>query len=232
MQLSTRLPLGLYGITPDWSDFNTLYQAIEQVCAAGLPILQWRRKNTPFELACEQALHVARCCHNHGTLFVVNDDWRLALAVQADAVHLGRDDGDIKEIKQAINTANASLLVGVSCYNQLSLAQQAIDNAVDYFAFGAVFPSSVKPNAVHAPLSLFHEAKQLHRRTRQHNLASSQPDSRPNIVGIGGITLANAQQVIDAGADNIAVISGLFDTSDVYRTCREFMQLFTKRTTI
>ncbi|NOL50413.1 thiamine phosphate synthase [Pelistega europaea] len=244
MTIATRFPTGLYGITPDWSDFDRLYHAIEQACAAGLPILQWRRKHTPFELACEQARRVALCCQHHGTLFVVNDDWRLALEVGADAVHLGRDDGDIQEAKADIAAASKHLLIGVSCYNQIELAQQAIANEVDYFAFGAVFPSTVKPDAVHAPLHLFEEAKQLLTASLSPQLPNSMlnasdttatvdsldmiltPPTRPTIVGIGGITLSNAKQVIDAGADSIAVISGLFETADIYQTCKDFMTLF------
>lgn len=210
-----RFPTGLYGITPDWSDFDRLLNAITQACKAGLPILQWRRKHTPFELACTQATQVAKICREYGTLFVINDDWKLALAVQADAVHLGRDDGDIQSAKKAIAEQPHPLLIGVSCYNQLSLAQQAIVNDVDYFAFGAVFSSSVKPEAVNAPLSLFKEAKTLFHHT-----------PRQTMVAIGGITLDNAPSVIEAGADSIAVISGLFEQADIYQTCKAFNQLF------
>lgn len=223
MSTALRFPTGLYGITPDWEDFNRLYLAIEQACAAGLPILQWRRKHTPFELACEQAQQVAKCCHNHGTTFVVNDDWKLAVAVRADAVHIGKDDGDLQAVKKSIAASGHPLRIGVSCYNQLALAEQAILNGVDYFAFGAVFASTVKPNAVHAPLSLFQEAQQL-LSTPEHR--STLNNSRPCIVGIGGITLKNAQMVIQAGADSIAVISGLFETEDIYQTCKDFMKLF------
>lgn len=213
MNSSLRFPKGLYGITPEWSDFNRLLDAVKQACKAGLPILQWRRKNTPFKLACVQAAQIAQYCKEYGTLFVINDDWRLALAVQADAVHLGRDDGDIQSIKKVL--AESSLRIGVSCYNQLSLAKQAIALDVDYFAFGAVFPSSVKPNAVHAPFSLFNEAKTLFTQT-----------PRQTMVAIGGITLDNAPSIIAAGADSIAVISGLFEQADVYNTCKAFNQLF------
>lgn len=225
MSIHTRFPTGLYGITPDWPDFKRLYQAVEQACAAGLPVLQWRRKHTPFDLACQQAQRIAECCKNYGTTFVVNDDWRLALAVDADAVHLGRDDGNINEIKNTLIALKQDLLIGVSCYNQLSLAQQAIANNADYFAFGAVFPSSVKPEAVHAPLTLFKKSQQL----LSQQLADQKAKKRPCIVGIGGITLENAKQVIDAGADSIAVISGLFDSTDIYQTCKDFMTLFTTR---
>lgn len=213
---SLRFPTGLYGITPDWADFDCLLITIEQACKAGLPVLQWRRKNTPATLARLQAAQVAQCCKEYGTLFVINDDWQLALDVNADAVHLGRDDGDIQSIKKALAEKQRSLLIGMSCYNQLTLAQQAIDEYdVDYFAFGAVFPSSVKPNAVRAPLSLFKEAQQFFKQA-----------PRQTMVAIGGITLENAPKVIEAGADSIAVISGLFEQADVYNTCKAFNQLF------
>lgn len=215
MNSSLRFPKGLYGITPEWSDFGRLLDAVQQACKAGLPVLQWRRKNTPFELACVQAAQVAQYCKEYGTLFVINDDWRLALEVQADAVHLGRDDGDIQSIKNTLAEKQHSLLIGMSCYNQLPLAKQAIALDIDYFAFGAVFPSSVKPDAVHAPLSLFSDAQTLFTQT-----------PRQTMVAIGGITLDNAPAVIAAGADSIAVISGLFEQADVYNTCKAFNQLF------
>ena len=214
---TTRFPTGLYGITPEWDDFSRLFTAIETACHAGLPILQWRRKNTPFDVALEQASMVAKVCKNTGTTFVINDNWQLALAVKADAVHLGKDDASVLTVQKALQTESHSLLIGVSCYNQLELAQNAILHDVDYLAFGAVYPSSVKPNAVRAPLRLFREARDLFSPT------SSSPQT---LVAIGGITRQNAAPVIQAGADSIAVISGLFEQTDIAQTTKDFIQLF------
>ncbi|NEN75296.1 thiamine phosphate synthase [Pelistega sp. NLN82] len=211
--MHTLFPSGLYGITPEWTDFPRLLKAIEQVCLAGIPTLQWRRKGIPFEQACEQAAQVLTLCQNSGTLLVINDDWKLALHIGAPAVHIGKDDGNILHIQKTLTQTQKSLLIGVSCYNQLSLAQQAIQQGADYVAFGAVFPSSVKPNAVTAPLDLFSQIKTV----------VSNP---PPVIGIGGITLQNAHQVIQAGADSIAVISGLFEQDDIRQTCQDFIQLF------
>lgn len=217
MNTNKRFPLGLYGINPDWIDFTRLYQAIEQACQAGLPVLQWRRKNLSPELALEQASQIAELCRRYNTTLIINDDWRLALAIGADGVHLGQDDESVATVRQAIakNPQQGPLLIGVSCYNRLDLAQQAMQDALDYFAFGAVFASSVKPDAPHATLELFAQARQ------QRTL-----ESDPVMVAIGGITLANAVQAIQAGAESLAVISGLFEQSDIADTTRQYIQLF------
>lgn len=211
-----RFPRGLYGITPDWPDFQRLLRAIESACEAGLPILQWRRKHTPFEIACEQAQRVARICQITGTTFIINDDWQLALEVQADGVHLGKEDASLTYVQSNITSKKRPLLIGTSCYNDISIAQRSIEQSADYIAFGAIFTSPVKPEAVRAPLTLFKQA---------YALCNTTP--RPTLVGIGGITLHNAPAVIQAGADSIAVISGLFEQNDIYQTTQDFIQLFT-----
>lgn len=212
-----KFPHGLYGINPDWDDFTRLYHAIEQACQAGLPVLQWRRKHLSQQQALEQASQILALCRRYGTTLMINDDWRLALEIGADGVHLGRDDESVATVRQALsqNPRTEPLFIGVSCYNRLDLAQQAIQDGLDYLAFGALFTSSVKPNAPHAPLELFSQAQQLFTQTE-----------RPTLVGIGGITLANAPQVIQAGYESLAVISGLFEQDDIAATTRQFIDLF------
>jgi thiamine-phosphate pyrophosphorylase len=102
-------------------------------------------------------------------------------------------------------------LIGVSCYVDPDRARAAARAGADYVAIGSVFPSPTKPCAVHAPLELLAAAKRL----------SSLP-----VVAIGGITPANAQRVINAGADMVAVISAVFDAPDVERAARDFSRLF------
>lgn len=213
----SRFPTGLYGINPDWEDFTRLYKAIEQACQAGLPVLQWRRKNLNAEQALEQSSQILSLCQHYGTLLMINDDWRLALEIGADGVHLGRDDESVATVRQELASIPQAkpLLIGVSCYNRLDLAQQAIEDQLDYFAFGALYTSSVKPEAVNAPLDLFAQA-------RSHFTQAE----RPTMVGIGGITLANARQVIQAGCESLAVISGLFEQDDIGATTRQFINLF------
>ena len=136
--------------------------------------------------------------------FIVNDDVELALAVRADGVHLGREDGDLAAARARL----PGRLLGASCYDRPELARRAVAAGADYVAFGSVFPSPTKPAADRAPLALF-------------ALELGVPK-----VAIGGITLENAPQVLAAGADCVAVITDLFDAPDVAARARAYGRLF------
>lgn len=198
-----RFPGGLYGVTPEWDDTDRLADAVRRAAAGGMTALQLRRKTATEAQRAAQARVLAALCRELGVVFLVNDHWRLALDVGADGAHLGRDDGDLA---QARAQAGSGLLLGASCYNDLARARELLDAGADYIAFGAVFPSTTKPQAVRAPLSLLAQAREL---------AAGMPGPRPAVVAIGGITPANAPQVAQAGADSIAVINGLFEAPDI-----------------
>ncbi len=100
--------------------------------------------------------------------------------------------------------------LGASCYDRLELAHTAVAAGADYVAFGSVFASPTKPHAVRAALSLFGQARTL----------------GVPLAAIGGITLGNARQAIEAGADLLAVISDLFDAEDIAAHAREYQKLF------
>ena len=208
------LPRGLYGITPQSTDFALLARQIAQAAAGGMRILQWRQKELSPDLALKQAAQTVHQCRELGVLFIINDNVDLALSVNADGVHLGKDDGDLL---QARTRLGADKIIGCSCYNELKRAETAMRQGADYVAFGAVFSSSVKPDAVHAPLELFEQAKDLRAAIAEKPVA---------LVAIGGITTQNARQVVQAGADNIAVIGGLFEAQDIQDTAARFAACF------
>lgn len=211
----TRFPHGLYGITPDWLDTDRLIQAVQQAIQGGMTALQWRPKSTPGSARLDQGRALAQVCQTAGVAFIVNDSIATALALNADGVHLGRDDDDPAQARAELGPDK---LIGCSCYNQASLAQQALTAGADYIALGAVFPSSIKPDAVRATPDDLRQARQL---------AQNWPGAyRPAVVAIGGITPANAATVLHAGADSLAVISALFDTPDVLATARAFSAHF------
>ncbi|MDX1812001.1 MAG: thiamine phosphate synthase, partial [Gammaproteobacteria bacterium] len=141
--------------------------------------------------------------------FIINDDYQLALEVDADGVHIGRDDGAIQRIKQKLGDK----ILGVSCYNSLNLAQQAASEGADYVAFGRFFISGTKPDAVAVDIALIRQAKaQL---------------SLP-VVGIGGITAENAHLLVSEGIDAVAVIGGLFHQADIKQSAQRINKLFTQ----
>jgi thiamine-phosphate pyrophosphorylase len=147
-----------------------------------------------------------RLCREFSVPVIVNDDVELALEVEADGVHLGRDDGDLAAARRRLGKR----LLGASCYNDLSLARAAVAAGADYVAFGSVFASTTKPAAVRAPLTLFKEASGL----------------GVPLAAIGGITLENAAALVAAGASLLAVISDLFDAPDIRARARQYGKLF------
>jgi thiamine-phosphate pyrophosphorylase len=203
---------GLYAVTPDLADTAVLIAKVELALAAGARWLQYRNKTADATTRRRQAENLRDLCRRHGATLIINDDVALAAALDADGVHVGADDA-------AIPVARARLgrdkIIGVSCYDDLSRARAAAAQGADYIAFGSFFASSVKPGAVRAPLSLLQAARAL---------------GLP-VIAIGGITLANAQQLIEAGADAVAVISALFGASDTATATRNFCQLFQAQTT-
>ena len=198
---------GLYAITPDEPRTEILVGKVGQALRGGASLVQYRNKTAGPELRREQGRALAALCRAAGAPFIVNDDLALALALDADGVHLGADDGDLAEARQRLGQGK---LLGASCYNRMELARTAAQAGVDYLAFGSVFSSGTKPGAVRAPLALFAEAR------RSFALP---------LVAIGGITHENAPQVFAAGADAVAVISAVFDAGDITASAAGFARL-------
>ena len=188
---------GLYAITPEGAG---LIEKVRAALEGGLALLQYRRKyGTRAE-----ADAIVKLAKEFHVPVIVNDDVELALAVGADGAHLGRDDGDFSIARKKLK----GKILGASCYDRLELARSAVAAGADYVAFGSVFASPTKPQAVRAPLSLFGN------------------DLGVPKCAIGGITLANAPQAITAGADLLAVISDLFDAPDLAARARAYGKLF------
>ena len=158
----------------------------------------------------EQCIELLACVRAFGAILIVNDDSTLAQEVGADGVHLGRGD---ESVEKARNRLGSDRIIGVSCYNDLERARAAQAAGADYVAFGSFFPSSTKPAAVRASMSLLRDAK------AELNLP---------VVAIGGINIVNAETLIEAGVDCLALISGLFQSSEVEKETRAYLQLFTQ----
>jgi thiamine-phosphate pyrophosphorylase len=188
---------GLYAITPETPD---LVDKVRQALDGGVALLQYRRKRRDLE----EARAVAALARRHRVPLIVNDDVELALERGADGVHLGRDDGDLGAARRRL----PGRILGASCYNDAELARRAIDAGADYVAFGSVFASPTKPAAVRAPLALFATELEV------------------PLCAIGGITLENAPRLLEAGADLLAVLSDLFDASDIAARAAQYRRLF------
>jgi len=199
-------PRGVYLITPDEADGARLLARVAPLLGYGPTWLQYRNKRADATQRLAQATALQALCTQAGVPLIVNDDVALAQAVGAAGVHLGEDDGDLAAARAALG---ADALIGASCYDDLALARAAAATGASYVAFGAFFPTRSKVTTRRADPGLLRDAAAL---------------GLPR-VAIGGVTPDNGHALVAAGADLLAVISGVFDAEDpraalaAYRAC-------------
>lgn len=201
---------GLYAISPERDDRARLLADVAAALRGGCRLLQYRDKTSPPAERVARAHALRELTLAHDARLLINDDLPLCRLVNADGVHLGRDDGDLRLARAMLGP---DAILGASCYADPALAATAIAAGADYVAFGAVYPSSTKPAAVRAPLDL---------------ISGQKTRSTVAVCAIGGITLANAAPVIAAGADLLAVITDLFAAPDIAVRAAEYQRLFAK----
>ena len=199
---------GLYAVTPEEPDTGRLLARAQAVLAGRPALLQYRNKGADAGLRREQAQALRDACRVAGVPFIVNDDLALALEIDADGAHLGREDGPPAEARAALG---AQRILGLTCYADWSRATEGAAVGADYIAFGAMFPSMTKPHAPPAPFALIGRAQ------RELGLP---------VAAIGGITLANAPQVLAAGADLLAVVSDVFGADEPAARAAAYRALF------
>jgi len=199
---------GLYAVTPDLDDSHELCRRVRAVLRGGAQALQYRNKAATPALRIEQACLLQELCTEYKVPLIINDHVGLALKTGSAGLHLGADDGPLSAVRAQLGPER---LLGASCYDRLDLAQAAIDAGADHIAFGSFFPSMVKPGAVRPPPELLSHAKARF---------------KVPVVAIGGITLDNAPELIEAGADAIAVISAVFSAPDIEQAAHAFQSLF------
>ncbi|MTI14458.1 thiamine phosphate synthase [Sansalvadorimonas verongulae] len=204
---------GLYGITDSklMPDDATLEERVMAAIDGGMTILQYRDKSQDQERRLRQAKMLMALCDRAGVLFLINDDVDLAEACGAHGVHLGQSDEGLTSARKRLGER---AIIGITCENSLALARTATAQGADYIAFGRFFPSVTKPDAKPAPLSLLNEARK---------------EFRLPVVAIGGITRDNAPQLVEAGADMLAVVNDLFSPetpATITRRAQSYHQLF------
>jgi thiamine-phosphate pyrophosphorylase len=200
---------GLYAIADShYLEPEQFAPAVRAALAGGARVIQYRDKRGDPAGRAAIAHELNRLCVEHGAPLLINDDVALAAEVGAAGVHIGRDDSDMTHTRAQLGP---EAIIGVSCYNELERALAAQAGGADYVAFGRFFPSHTKPNAVQATTALLHAAcARLH----------------IPIVAIGGITPENGGTLIEAGADALAVIEGVFGQPDIAAAAERYARLF------
>ena len=197
---------GLYAITQtEHKSIKRIIAEVEAVIIGGAVAVQYRDKypkDAPL-----LAKDLLKVCHEYQVPLIINDNVELAAKVAADGVHLGKDDGSITQARQRLGQR---AIIGVSCYNSVETALEAEQQGADYVAFGRFFTSSSKPLATTADIDTLRTARQM---------------LTIPIVAIGGILPENGGQLLNAGADLLAVIGGLFITQPE-QSARAYRALF------
>jgi thiamine-phosphate pyrophosphorylase len=184
-------------------------QVIKDAIAGGITLFQFREKGIGALTGAEKlqfAKEVQEICKEAGVPFIVNDDVELALALDADGVHVGQDD----EIANSVRKKIGDKILGVSVHN-LEETYRAIKQGADYVGLGPVFPTNTKEDAKEV------QGTTLIKSLKENNVQIP-------IVGIGGITSENAKEVMLAGADGVSVITAISLADSVIDSTKKLKQ--------
>ncbi len=177
----------------------------DQALQGGTPMIQLRDKRGNLRYLYEEALAIRQLCRRQEALFIVNDRLDLALAVHADGLHLGQDDLPPGHARRLLKPG---MLLGISTHS-VEEALEAEAAGADYIGFGPVFPTGTK-TGVRPPVGL--------EGIRRIKGAVGIP-----VLAIGGITLERAPEVVQVGADGVAVISAIVGSGAITEACRRFL---------
>lgn len=187
----------LYLITPPKLEPHAFAEVLKRTLGAGdVASLQLRLKDVPDEEIARAADVLMFVAQQAGVAFILNDRPDLANKIGCDGVHIGQEDASYAEARAAMGPDK---IVGVTCHASRHLAIEAADAGADYIAFGAFFPTATKEAKAHADVELLKWWSEL---------------MVVPAIAIGGITVANAKPLVDAGADFLAVSSGVWDHPD------------------
>lgn len=204
----TRIPLsGLYVILdPRALRGRSLVEALQAAADSGARLFQYRDKTASGAEAYRQALQLRKVASDRGAVFLVNDRCDVALAVDADGVHLGQEDMPLVRARALLGPEK---VIGISAHRP-DQVKEAASGGADYIGFGPIFGTATKPD--HEPVVGIEGLRQI------------RPLTRVPIFAIGGITLDAIEAVINAGADGVAVISAVCGAPDIAQSVRAFIR--------
>jgi thiamine-phosphate pyrophosphorylase len=198
----------LYLLSPPTigSDFADRFKAVAETVS--IAAFQLRLKGIDDHAIARAGEGLRTICSDLDIAFIVNDSISLAKRLGADGVHLGQEDGDLSDARDVLGR---DAQIGVTCHNSRHLAMEAGDKGADYVAFGAFYPSVTKEVKHHADIELLSWWSSMFELP---------------CVAIGGVTVENAQPLIAAGADFIAVSGAIWsDPKGEVAAAEAFRQL-------
>ena len=197
---------GLYIILdPSVSPARPLLEVLTAAAEAGASLFQYRNKTASMKDAYLEALALRQAAAKEGVLFIVNDRCDLALAVDADGVHLGQGDLPLELARKVMGP---NKLIGISTHN-LNQVREATAGKPDYLGFGPIFKPGSKLD--HDPV------------VGLEGLCAMRGLSPLPVFAIGGIQIDQVGAVMKAGADGVAVISAILKAADIREAVRKFL---------
>lgn len=196
----------LYAVTDrTWADDVTLMEQVKQALDGGITFLQLREKKLSEEEFIKEAQEMKKLAQEYKIPFVINDNIKVALEVDADGVHIGQDDMSVQEARKLLGEDK---IIGVSAHN-VKEAVKAQKGGADYLGVGAVCATSTKKDANVVSKEEIKKIKE----------AVDIP-----IVAIGGIKQDNIKTLQGTGADGVAVVSAIFAAKDITKAAKELLK--------
>ena len=200
---------GLYVLTDDqifphseWPD------RVEKIIIGGASIIQLRDKTLHNQELLVHATKILEICKSYAVPLIINDRVSLAKKINADGVHIGKNDQTIRVARKYLGD---KFIIGASCYRNLHSAVRAQNFGADYVAFGSIFPSSTKPQASRCSFATLREAKKI---------------LQIPVCAIGGIRQNNMQSVTATGVDLVAVSHAIFNARHPQQAVTKMAQTY------
>lgn len=194
-------------IDQEWLGGRDIQWVTKQIIQGGAGIIQYRNKVSEDKKCYQESKKIRVITQKYHIPFIINDRIDIALAVDTDGIHLGKDDLPLSVARKILGN-NKIIGFSVRSYSDYQHAKYA-----DYLGIGAIYPTKTKKNYPLTELKLIHEIRKK----------SSIP-----IVGIGGITMENLAPVIQSGVNGIAMISALLSSEDIKNTTLQFIKAINK----
>ena len=196
----------LYAVTDrHWLEEKSLYEVVKESLDGGVTFVQLREKNLSDEIFLEEAKVIKELCDEYKVPFVINDNVDIALAMNADGVHVGQSDMEAGDVREKLGPDK---IIGVSAQT-VEQAVLAEKRGADYLGVGAVFPTGSKDDAIevsHETLKAICEAVSI------------------PVIAIGGITRDNVIELAGSGICGIAVISAIYAQKDIEKATRDLKE--------
>ncbi|MGE5543887.1 MAG: thiamine phosphate synthase [Bacillota bacterium] len=186
------------------------YTSVRKALEGGVTLLQVREKDASSRDFYTRGLRLKEIANEFGVPLIVNDRVDIALAIDADGVHIGQDDLPLEVVRQLLGPDK---ILGYSVSN-LEEARYGQRMGADYLGAGPLYATSSKPDAV-SPIGI-------------EGIATIKQGVKIPVIGIGGVTAYNLSQVKSTGIDGIAVISAILSREDTFRAARELRELWRK----